>query len=232
MLPFIPQPGTPGLTSEEKHKFQIDRFDFSMVTDWAIPLERSREVIIGDHKFTSSVKFAKDTREKALHDIQAAAYVYRYWSLGFDTFHTRWNYVEHPRQNVDGTWTKAKVISNWQTFKVEDFVDTIEGMVEDMEHVQKIIDALPHPMDCEPSLSGCDAFGGCPYEDYCTDITPKMRAAFHTARIRQELRDMSDEELRAIGTKKPRGPRIRRPSGPPGNPSLPPSHPRFLKVIR
>lgn len=140
ILDYLPK----GAQAEQKVKVTIDGVDFGGRFDWFTGTE------IGDLKTTSSLRWAKTEEELSINP-QALIYSA---AVNRDAS-CRWVYVQ----------TKGAPHVREVRFK-PDFA-AMPGLVHDAKDIVQAWDKKGDPNNYPPTLSACDAYGGCPFKAHC-----------------------------------------------------------------
>jgi hypothetical protein len=173
---FIPEPMSRGLKVEEKFNFLLYGHSGPIhvlgYVDWSLATSKN-SIIIGDHKFTGNLSYAKDTKEKLMNDPQACLYTAWKYEVGYDYFKLRWNYTPFVKQGAGGRIKTVKVLPVWVDVRHKDILPRMEKSYDSMVQMRELRERQIHPMDIEGNVESCGNYGGCPYLDYCTDMRPQ-----------------------------------------------------------
>ena len=155
-LPHLPDPGT-ALT---EHKVKLDSIDPPLVgyIDFFIVDGGDGCPEVGDFKTLSDWRWAL-TEEDLRRDLQMIPYAV------FALEHTEADFLEvtHIQFITKGKPEARQVTVSLGREGVYKEWDKLKALALEMKETSKIENAL----DVEPCLSGCGAFGGCPFLDMC-----------------------------------------------------------------
>lgn len=129
--------------------------------------------LIGDHKTTGDLQYAKTERE--LHNnVQAVIYAMAGF-IGFNTdvIDLLWNYGTTKDKEPKNHPVRTRVYLPTVLEKFENVVEPLASVIVSLHH------SRPHPLSLPPTPSACSAYGGCPHVDRCklTDAD-KIRGNF------------------------------------------------------
>lgn len=160
LVQWLPPPRTPGILVEEP--LHIDAPGWSCIgrVDWVVPAEGY--VVVGDHKTTSNLRYAKSATDLAT-DPQGV--LYAAWAMvRFRVREVRlaWNYVQ-TRGRRDTLPIRATM--------THETVDTaLVGIVETINAMRATTSS-----ETAETRDACSLYGGCPYRDRCSGAaTPSL----------------------------------------------------------
>ncbi len=175
MVRHLPLPGSG--TPERKFYFRTrhghyytGRMDWSGVLQDMLAGIYNTFVVTGiDHKTTKEYGDYGKTEADLHADIQATIYAIALF-VGFETslVDLFWNYGETKKKDPQVIPVKTRVHLPIVFAKFDSVIEPIAADIL-LLHEQR-----PHPLHLPPTVSSCDAFGGCPHRDYC-NITEEER---------------------------------------------------------
>lgn len=146
-LPFFPPPLT--CNAEEKFRFEWDGLLFTGRTDARTHLR------IYDLKTTKDARYAK-SKEQLEKDPQAIIY-----SKAFGGSPGRWVYTLTTKRSA------------WPVdFEPRTSGEEAARILEDSRSIGEIVRRRANPLDIPPNTAACGDYGGCPYRNNCTDLSP------------------------------------------------------------
>lgn len=124
--------------------------------------------VVGDHKSTSDLQWAK-TKAELIKDPQGIIYSAAEMSdHNVDEVIQRWAYVTRSKK------PKSKVVEQIITREqVEAGFDILDPLAVEI-YALRATDNI-NPLDLPPSIERCSAKGGCSFKKLCTDLTPAKR---------------------------------------------------------
>jgi hypothetical protein len=150
--------------------------------------------VVGDHKSTSDLKWAK-TPEELLRDPQSIIYsAAEMEEHKVDEVLDKWAYVTRSKK------PKTKIVQTILTREqVELGFDRLDVLAQRIYEI-RAIEGLK-AMDLEPTVTACGAFGGCSHVARCTDLTPqkRMRAFMAQQTLREKILAKKAEKEAAEG---------------------------------
>ena len=166
LLPHLPPPqAIQARFVEVRFGLRLASLEFVGFVDLFHPTHERRPRVY-DHKTTSDLRWAK-TPAELVQDAQAI--LYAFWGMihsATDVVDLQWTYATRHKNPktlvVEQTVTKAEIKP-----RLEKTRDTALGLAALLEAG---IPALDVPYDA----AGCEAFGGCPFQDKC-NLTPEDR---------------------------------------------------------
>lgn len=173
-LHLLPSPG-PTLLIEVSWRYTLDGYDFAGIADVMAPRD-SRAAdrvwlgpVVLDHKNTADFKWAK-TPESLRDDIQANMYAYAAMQqYAADVVDLRWVYYRRNKpfraMPVDIALSRA------------DVQPVLARTVDLAARMTAVIKSGLPALSLPPCTSHCGAYGGCPYQSVCTDLTPERSIA-------------------------------------------------------
>ena len=174
LVKHLPVPKTEGLEVEQWFDFWMGPLHVRGRIDWQI---LPREVpIIGDHKTTSSLMWAK-SQDDLRTDIQAGCYAHHaHLKTGKERVSLQWNYV------TTGAKPETRPVHVEVGYtEVARTLALVEATGLDMlEKRRTFRRALDYPM----TVSSCEKYGGCPFKVQCGLSPTHVREALFA-----ELRD-------------------------------------------
>ncbi len=187
-IKHLPTPGD-DLFTEDGFDFQIDTLEDGTqirivgYVDYASM--RAAVPLIGDHKFTKNLRWAM-TEEECITDPQGVVYSYAtHLETGAEAVQLEWVYYE-ARPNTDAEDGRPResrrVRKVAHLFTLAEMQEGWEGILHTSRLIAVAKLTVKAAMDMEPEPMACSAYGGCPFRDDCTDLTPATRLG---ARMRQ-----------------------------------------------
>lgn len=180
LVPLLPDPATEDVQAERKMGFEFKGFLWVGKVDWTWK-KKDGTVVIGDHKSTSNINYAKTSRDLAT-DVQAMAYAYDAMALHeTPEISLCWDYVQtkKPYKTLISTYDAESkyVVEQMKRITEESLVPMSrllrfkrqKGVATSSEDVMRVVSEVP------PSPLECEAYGGCPYRANCTDIGAATR---------------------------------------------------------
>jgi hypothetical protein len=121
-----------------------------------------------DLKTTGNLLYAK-TPETLRTDVQALLYAHSHLE-------------RHDVPEVRATWVytrrtpeRPSALPVDTTFRRDDVAAAVESIRTDAERLVQLRRDKTDPMGLAPNPEECSRYGGCPYQDHCTDLTPERR---------------------------------------------------------
>lgn len=175
-LENLPKPGTPGMKIEEEFHFRgpsghdylgyidVECSPESKQAKFGLPIG-----VVIDHKTTGDLRWQK-TADDLRTDVQAQLYATQHFMehQAAEGVELRWNYLLTKKTRKSAV--TSLIVTPEQTW--EQFLE-IEKTAVEMAAI-----TTTNPLDLEPTVTHCNAYGGCPYQGNC-NLSPfdKLRAA-------------------------------------------------------
>lgn len=179
-LEHLPPVGTFGLRIEEEfHFFGPSGHSYLGYKDLQLPPTGETPGVVIDHKTTRDLRWQK-TEQDLRTDIQATLYAVDYFREYPDEQEVELHWVYYLTGSTrKSAITKIKV--NQQAIWME--FQRIEKIAERMAAA-----ALKQPLELQPNVDHCSAFGGCPYQGQC-NLSPfdKVRSYVEQNRLLAKL---------------------------------------------
>lgn len=188
LLPILPDPREKKegdlLLEERKIDFEFQGFLITGKVDWTWR-PNGGELTVGDHKTTSNIFYAKTT-ETLKTDPQALIYAYEAMAR-YETPNVRlvWDYVQtrkpYKAMPVELRVESPFVVDGMKAIVQQDLIpmrNLLKHKVQkgqpkvvarDDERVTALLSEVP------PTPDHCQAFGGCPYQLMCPDVSAGER---------------------------------------------------------
>lgn len=228
-LEHLPMPGT---CSSIEEPFALDTQygtvrglkDFFLVDQGAVgyaPRERDWYPVdgiplVGDHKTSAGERWAKTAEDLVGGDPQAVIYAREALEHAPEApaVDLLWSYMikgSRPKAHP----VRARMGRDAILSKFDNVLDTAKKMLSIFD------DHALEAEDVEPKLSACDAYGGCPFRDFCPRTNEqKMGAIMSLGSLEEQLRAMSGK---LDTTTLPGSPKPQVPAPAPAQASAPPA---------
>lgn len=162
MIPHLPAtPQTPGVELEKHITPVLGGVQFNGYVD--VLITRPGAPLVSDHKTTGGLQWAK-TPATLLEDPQATLYAHdAMLAARTDACDLHWTYgTRHKRPQVHVV--RALVTRQGIAPRIAKTTKSAQAMA-------LIYDAAPDPLETPHDAAGCEAFGGCPFQDNCNLTT-------------------------------------------------------------
>ena len=180
-LEHIPKPGTPGLKIEEEFQFTgPSGHAYLGYIDVEVPPEAGQAKfglpvgVVIDHKTTGDLRWQKSADDLKT-DVQAQLYATRHFMEHQEAEGVELRWVYYLTKRTRKSAVTSLIVTPEQTW--EQFLE-IEKTAVEMAAIK-----TTNPLDIEPTVTHCNAYGGCPYQGNC-NLSPfdKLRAAASQAK--------------------------------------------------
>jgi hypothetical protein len=165
LILLSPPPQMPGLQVEHAFAFKSQRAWYTGVKD--VRVKVGPIPIIGDHKTTSNLAYAKDRAQLLAHPQVPIYATDEFLDPSVDIVEIRWNYV-----HTSGSHKTQPVWFQVGRNEIQDiFFGTLDPLAGEVEFMRM---NEPDPQELPPTYETCEAYGGCPYLSICNP-NPKER---------------------------------------------------------
>lgn len=197
----LPRCKAPGLKVEDDFSIEIEGYKFVGLIDWQLP------GLLGDHKTCGGFNYCL-TPETFKTDTQAIVYAaVKMWRENLDAIPVKWVYYTRgakPKSKaVEGVLTRADV---------EAEMPRILATAAQIKEARRLKLA---PNDLPKKLTGCDAYGGCPFLNTKCSLTDAQR-------LRAAMSQALNKDAFLSG--------LNPPAGAPAAPSTPPGVPPGAQI--
>lgn len=179
ILRHLPPPQTEGITVERSIDLELGGVKIKGYVDFSI-LDAKPRPFISDHKTTGGFHWAL-TAETMHEDVQVSSY-------GYEAM------LRTNAREVDAQWTYGHrngkkslpvVRAGDNPITYEQIKPRLEKSIETVRTMRDIFESDVTAIEVPYNALGCDAYGGCPYEDLC-NLTAHERFRSLMAQEKQE----------------------------------------------
>lgn len=193
-LHMWPAPGSVSFDIEKDIKCELDGFTFVGSMDLGFYVESTGRYVVGDHKTTSDLKWAKSVETLKGSDPQGLIYpLAAMQRRNEDVVDCQWGYVLTKKGR-----RKAKAVQFTQT-RMEVEAAMREHIIPVARLIREALDKGLKAEDMPQNPNACASFGGCPFIERCA-LKPidRLRASMAQETIAQRAARMKAGQANAV----------------------------------